>query len=347
MRVSPLPEFQSEALLARADFGAVDRRLRREAARRGCELHEGHGRSTWCQFAEGEFGAKKRGHDVLLFVRAHRAEDLERLRRGLSAQLAGLLPPSGAPLEWSGGDDAGKPPTSFSLAWLRDVTRLTPDFLRLRLEGPGLARLMHTESMHFRLLLPPAGDPAPEWPRLAANGQILWPKGAKALHRPVYTVSAHDPEGRWIETDVFLHSGGRTGAWARSAPPGHKIGISGPSGGGIPESDALLLAGDPSAYPAMARILAARPHARGTVWLLGRQAEYPWPRPVGMVFQRVADAQALAARLADAPPRPESFLWMAMEKAQIAVLRELLTGSLAHDKARCHLASYWTREARE
>ncbi|MDN3712569.1 hypothetical protein QWZ10_13950 [Paracoccus cavernae] len=40
--------------------------MRDLAARRGLDLHEGHGRSIWCELPVGEFGAKKRGEGTLL-----------------------------------------------------------------------------------------------------------------------------------------------------------------------------------------------------------------------------------------------------------------------------------------
>lgn len=343
MRVTPLPEFQAEALLPATDFARVDALLRAEAQAHGLDLHEGHGRSVWCALDIGEFGAKKRGENVLVFARAHRPEALAALQDRMARHLAGLLPDKIAAMRWSSPADAGKPPANFSLARVGSTRRISRDFLRLRLHGSGVARLATGDSMHFRLLLPPEGDAQPEWPRLAANGQTVWPGGAKALHRPVYTVRAVDPAAGWLDTDIFLHPGGRTTGWALSDPVGQQIGLSGPSGGGIPAAPHLLLAGDETAYPAMARIIAARPDAQGDVWLLGRHDDYPFPESPGLRrHHQPGGASALVARLRAAPPPPDAFLWMGAEKAAIGALRDLLLDEIGHDRRQTHLAAYWS-----
>lgn len=343
MRVTPLPEFQAEALLPATDFARIDALLRAEAGAQGLDLHEGHGRSVWCEFETGEFGAKKRGENVLVFARAHRFEALAALQDRFTGHLAAILPEKAAAMRWSSPADAGKPPANFSLVQVGRTQRIGRDFMRLRLHGPALDRLATGDSMHFRLLLPPGDEANPEWPRLAANGQTVWPSGSKALHRPVYTVRAVDAAEGWLDTDIFLHPGGRTTCWALSDPMGQQVGLSGPSGGGIPSMPRLVLAGDETAYPAMARIIAARPDAQGDVWLLGRSDDYPFPESSGLTRHQVpGGTAALAERLRQVPPPPDAFLWMGAEKAGIAALRDLLLDEIGHDRRLTHLAAYWS-----
>ncbi|MTH35865.1 siderophore-interacting protein [Paracoccus limosus] len=343
MRTTPLPEFQAEAMLPATDFAPVETLLRAMARAQGLELHEGHGRSVWCVLDQGEFGAKKRGENVLVFARAHRPGDLPGLQDRITQELAVIAPERVEEMRWPSPADAGKPPTNFGLVRVGTTQRIARDFLRLRLHGADLDRLAHADSMHFRLVLPPQGDAAPEWPRMGANGQTLWPSGAKTLHRPVYTVRAIDAAAGWLDTDIFLHPGGRVTDWALSAPAGQKVGLSGPSGGGVPFRSRLLLAGDETAYPAMARIIAARPDAQGQVWLLGASGDYPFPDSPGLMRQHLpGGAPALTARLRDDPPPADAFLWMAAEKAAIGALRELIFDQIGHDKHQTHLAAYWS-----
>ncbi|WP_449044251.1 siderophore-interacting protein [Paracoccus versutus] len=344
MRITPLPEFQSEALLPGQDFAPIERLIRDEAQEHGLELHTGHGRSIWCQVEMGEFGAKRRGDGVLVFARAHRAEWLGAMQQAISEHLGQHLPAAAAALRWPSAADAGKPPGNFSLAEVVGVEPLCPDFLRVRLAAPDLHRLATEDSLHFRLVLPQPGDDAPEWPRLGANGQILWPRGDKALHRPVYTVRRIDADAGWLELDVFDHPGGRAAHWAQSARPGARIGLLGPSGGGIPQAAQLMLAGDETAWPAMARILESRAgSARGQVFLLGARPGYPLPRPAGFrICHLPGGTAALCALLRDEPPLPGSYLWAAAEKSEIAALRALLLETLGHDRAQSHLAAYWS-----
>lgn len=342
MRVSEMPEFQSEALLNRADFALVDKMLRHEADEHGLELHEGHGRSTWCQTQMGEFGAKKRGDDVLVFARAHRAEWLFSLQETIVYHLAEILPEQTRIMRWSSLADQGKMPPYFTLARVGECRQIAQDFLRLRLHAPDLMRLATADSIHFRLVLPPEGDPAPQWPSIAPNGQTVWPSGDKALHRPAYTVREIDLDQGWLDTDIFIHQGGRVTDWAQANPQGRQIGLSGPGGGGIPQAQRLLLAGDETAYPALARMIEARPDAQGEVFLLGARDDYPMPASANLRLTHLPHGAAeLGRMLRDAPPAADAYLWMAAEKSQITALRKLILNDLGHAKQLTHLAGYW------
>lgn len=343
MRTTPLPEFQSEALLPDQEFAPIEQLIRAEAAEHGLELHTGHGRSVWCQVEAGEFGAKQRGNGVLVFARSHTAEALTAMQQAIHDHLAHHLPQVAAALRWPSARTAGQRPVNFSLAQLASVARLSQDFLRVRLTGAELQRFAGTESIHFRLVLPQPGNVAPDWPQTGANGQTVWPRGDKALHRPVYTVRAVNAVQGWLDLDIFDHAGGRAVDWARTAPPGASIGLLGPSGGGIPQAASLVLAGDETAYPAIARIVESRRDGDDTVvFLLGARDAYPMPRPPGLRLHHLpGGVPALAARLVQTPPAAHSYLWMATEKSGIEALRKLVFGPLGHDKALTHLSAYW------
>ncbi|AGT10277.1 siderophore-interacting protein [Paracoccus aminophilus] len=340
MRTTPLPEFQSETEARDRPFGPIETALRAEAAAHALDLHEGHGRSIWCELPEGEFGAKKRGEGTLFFARAHQPGDLP----ALQARLAAL---TDAPLRWISPDDAGALPPNVSLATVESLRPIGAHFWRLRLRSTGLDRLAQSDSLHFRLLLPPKGEAAPDWPRIGANGQTVWPSGAKALHRPPYTTRAIDPAEGWIETDIFRHDGGRISDWAAQARPGETVGLAGPAGGGVPDAPELVLAGDETAYPAIARILEARAgQATGHVWLIGASHDYPLPRPEGFEITHLpGDPAALAEALRRLTPAPDRFFWMAAERAVISALRTVVLDELGVDAKRTHLSAYWSAPA--
>ncbi len=336
MRVTPLPEHQSEALIETLPFAPLAEALIRAAQAPGLELHEGHGRSVWCQGPMGEFGAKKRGEGVLLFARAHDPADLAALQQSLSD----LLP---KPPRWSSPADAGAFPANFTLARLEAMTSPAPGFLRLRLATARAARFGHSDSLHFRLVLPAPGIRPIRWPELDARGQTLWPKGDAALHRPALTTCAVDAAAGWIETDVFLHTGGRLCQWLATARIGDELGLAGPSGGGIPEGGPLYLAGDETAYPAIARILAARSDTGGEVWLLGKSPDYPMPRPQGFTFHHLPEegAEALLPHLRQMTVPPDGFFWMAGPRSQIDTLRRVILDERAIPTRQTHLSAYW------
>lgn len=339
MRVTPLPEYQAEAHLPVASFDLIDTALRAMAETRGYELHDGHGRSVWCALPEGEFGAKKRGDGVLLYARAHDAQGLVPMQAAMDGIASDIAL---GPVRWIGVGDEGKPPQNFSLARVERVTQIAPDFMRLRLRGDRLDRLAADDSLHFRLIQPTAGDSAPEWPRIGPKGQTVWPMGEKALHRPVFTTRHIDAAAGWIETDIFLHDSGRSAKLARQIQPGTTLGLVGPSGGGIPIADRLVIGGDETAYPAIARIL-EKTRANGEVWLFGKRVDYPFPAS-DLIINYLPNGEAELARLLiGAPPRPGTFFWIGTERSKLEPLRQTILGALNRPAKLTHLSAYWSQ----
>jgi NADPH-dependent ferric siderophore reductase len=175
----------------------------------------------------------------------------ERLLRTLQDSLTQLFDEHGLTTAWDDVKEGALAP-GLALMQVTSVTRRSPGFIRVRLEGPEAARF-GANSLHFRLLLPPRGR-EPRWPRIAASGRTIWPEGEDALHRPVYTTAAQ--EGDWLDFDIFRHPGSPTSDWAEENPVGQTVGIVGPGGGWCPEASSLLLFGDETALPAIARMLA-------------------------------------------------------------------------------------------
>lgn len=341
MRRDPLPPFQTEASLPDLPFAAADAVIRAEAAEHGLDLHDGHGRSTWCKVPGGdEFGVRMGPAGSILYVRAHARDRLQNLLEAVSHHLEEHLP--GLRPAWSGLDRPGAHPPNFSLARVAGVTRISQDFLRLRLEGGDLNRFAR-DLIHFRLVLQPCGVAAPVWPVIGADGQTLWPKGAAMLHRPAYTVRHIDAGAGWLETDIFIHDGGRVCEFARSAASGTEVGLTGPGGGGAATGANLLIGGDETAYPALARSLeAAAPGARGECHLFGARADYPLPVHRGIrVIHAPGGEAALADRLRREGIRADR-VWLATERSRLAPLKTVIADDPGIDKARAHLAAYWS-----
>ncbi|MEB2844720.1 siderophore-interacting protein [Rhizobiales bacterium RZME27] len=178
----------------------------------------------------------------------------ERLLRTLQDSVTEMLESSGLSIQWDKVEEGALAP-GLSLMTVTSVSRRSPGYLRVRLEGSDAERFA-TGSLHFRILIGPRGR-NPIWPRTAANGRTVWPEGEDALHKPVYTTIA--AEDNWLEFDIFRHQGSPTSDWADSNPIGETVGLMGPGGGGCPASSELLLFGDETAMPAISRMLAAAP----------------------------------------------------------------------------------------
>ena len=173
---------------------------------------------------------------------------------------------------------------SSTVSRIVDVSR---GFRRFTFAGPSMAGF-HSGGFDQRvkLILPLPGRGFADLPT-GADWYAQWRGLPEDLRNPVrtYTVRAFRPEVGEIDIDIALH--GRTGPasrWAADAVVGDELFIFGPNAehggpyGGVDflppaHTDEFLLAGDPTAMPAIAAILEALPaQARGVAVL---EVEHP------------------------------------------------------------------------
>ncbi|MCS0494536.1 siderophore-interacting protein [Ancylobacter sp. MQZ15Z-1] len=213
--------------------------------------------------------------------------------------------------------------------------------------GPGL---------HVRVLMPRPGR-APVWPHAAPDGRTVWPSGEDALVARVYTVREVDQARAEVAIDVVLHEGTSTpGAdWARGVRPGDLVGLLGPGGAGLPPSSWHLIAGDETALPAIARMVAALPaeaQAVVRIEVAGEVERQPLPSPARLDVEwlhRDGAAPGTTALLEEAvrrvgrpPVDPEAcHVWAGCEQRAARALRAYATGALGIRKSRCAIAAYW------
>jgi len=298
--------------------------------------------------AFGRYRFAPAGSGIAIRISAAMPDRLHMLKEGVAGHLDAVRPGASDALRWPDAAAVGALPPNVHFTAVQSVTPIGSAFLRVRVKASGLAGFQD-DAIHFRLLLPPAGCAAPEWPRVAENGATVWPAGKKALHRPVYTTRWISHEAGLMEFDIFLHDGGRATEWARQARPGDRLAIAGPGGGGIPETSKILLYADETALPAAARILEnLPPDSRGEAVLLsekGAGCGYPVTAPEGIsvTWLRRRDGHSLASRaLAARRESPGHFLWFASEKAGVQRLRE----AIKQDKpapGQSYIAAYWSQ----
>lgn len=261
----------------------------------------------------------------------------------LDSAAAGLA----AGLNWPDAGEGSLPP-NFRLARVAAVTRLSPNFRRLRLEAEDIGFMART-GLHLRLLQPL--DPGnPVWPHLSAAGRTVWPAPG-LLHMPVYTIRAIDPAAGWLDVDIYLHGNGPTCAWARAARPGDSIGISGPGGGWLPQAGRLVLGGDETALPVIARILeAAAPDTAGHAVIalsdLGDRPDIRTPDGVKLEWlgpredSRLASCFESAAADALSGPVPAQVLFGG-ERREAERLRRSLRARFPSSGRQLSVAAYW------
>lgn len=205
------------------------------------------------------------------------------------------------------------------------------------------------------LLVPRVDDPAPRWPSVARDGRIVWPAGNHGVSLRSYTARRQDAGAAQVDIDFVLHGDGPAAAWAAAARPGAVLGVAG--GGSLGDSPAgwLLLAGDETALPAIARILESASTATAGLVLAevaGPEEEQPLVAPPGMTVRwlhrgsippeestLLADAVAILER----PAGDDVFAWVAAESAAVRTIRAELRGRWGLTRAQHHAIGYWRR----
>ncbi|MBK4217473.1 siderophore-interacting protein [Paracoccus caeni] len=263
-------------------------------------------------------------------VRVDLAAPEARLMGNLQDSATELFAEAGLEILWERVDEGALAP-GLSLMRVVSVSPRTPGYLRVRLQGPEAARFGQG-SLHFRLLVPPAGRQA-IWPRIGATGRTIWPEGPDALHRPVYTVIEQQDD--WLDFDIFRHEGSPTCDWALSGPEGAEVAIIGPGGGWCPDAARLHLFGDETALPAIVRMLElATCEVEAFV-----SASYPDLGPLA-ADPRVKKVDDLLAALQDCGTGEGSFVWFAAEAGQARKARSHLQAR-GIDKRNFMAAAYW------
>ncbi|WP_306153159.1 siderophore-interacting protein [Roseovarius sp. MMSF_3281] len=309
-----------------------------EAAERPVEPH---GDGIRIGLMAGGLVIEPRGKDTAITVDAADATGLQLICDTLVERLAGM----GLVPEWQE-DMAGKRPGNQALARIAGVTRISPSYSRVVIEGEDLGRFAN-EPLHFRLLMGPADAP---WPVTDETGATDWPGGIGEWHRPVYTTREAEPtrQGTRLSFDVFRHDGGRVTAWCDRVSPGGEIALTGPGGRGYPAPVGWLgLVGDETAMPVMARILSALPSdARGAAAIVVPHSEdiQQISHPEGVMLRwciRGKGETPLSA-LASLPfPDNDRHIFFAAEKSEAEQARKWLN-ERGFQKGESRAAAYWT-----
>ncbi|UDF33059.1 UNVERIFIED_ORG: siderophore-interacting protein (plasmid) [Roseateles sp. XES5] len=262
-----------------------------------------------------------------------------------------------ARVDWSGHGAGDAVPSHFQEIVVEAVFDVTPRMRRIVFRCDNVAALAAAEHHHIRLLVPPEGR-APRWPGLSDDGRITWPQGEDALASRVYTIRSTDGEAGTFAVDFVLHHDAAAGpgvAFALRAEPGSCAGLLGPGGGGVPGGRSLLLLGDETALPAIARMIeTADPQTHITAIVeIEDDAEraYLCPRP-GLDIRwicrhgsRTGDPspllRALDSRLAASDEEP--VVWAGCEHAVAVELRKHLAG-VDRVPGRPQVTAYWKRQ---
>lgn len=308
-------------------------------------------------------GAQLRGRLGLLELRADGAALLLRvsgetdghvsvLKMAAAEQVFAFAGDAAPRFTWSGHDSGRRDIPYFREMIVAHTRQITPRMRRIILTGD--AAHFAAGGLHVRLLVPPAGR-APVWPHAGADGRTVWPAGEDALIPRVYTVREIDASRGQITIDMALHEGPAPGAdWARRACPGDKVGLLGP-GGAMPQAASwYLFAGDETALPAIARLVADLPReARAVVRIevadAAEEQDLPSSASLDLAWLHRGSAPAgttdllqQAVRTVDWPEDLEgAYAWIGCEQAGARALRTYLAREKGLAKSRQLVAAYW------
>jgi NADPH-dependent ferric siderophore reductase len=234
------------------------------------------------------------------------------------------------------------------------VTELTPHLVRVTLVGDDLANLA-TEgpAAQVKLLFPAPGEDSPTLP-VAGPAGLAWPAGRPLPVLRTYTPRRFDPVARELDIDFVLHDrGGTASSWARRARPGDRMVVAAGRGRYQPDpaADWHLVAGDETALPAIATIVAALPAGTGAmvfVEVAGPDERLALESPADLHMTWLyrdgaapGEALELALRRADLPAG-DGRVFVAAEAGAVRRIRRHLLAERALGKEQLYTRGYWT-----
>ncbi|AHG62286.1 siderophore-interacting protein [Advenella mimigardefordensis] len=259
-------------------------------------------------------------------------------------------------IQWQGDNVSLDRPPAFRLITVQAVSEVGPHMRRVRFNVDDLARYDQNDNIHCKLIFPQPDVSEPEWPTLAADGMPQFPKGDKRLDIRTYTIRRISaPEG-WFEVDFVLHEDAGPGSrWAAQAVAGQQIGLSGPGGRTARSAGWMLLGGDETALPAIARITEALPADTNGVVLIEVQSpadQIPLATPAGMSVQWLHRGNAAAGTttlLEDAVTActiskdEDRFVWVGAEFSTAQTVRNWLREAVGLGSREQLVVAYWRR----
>lgn len=206
----------------------------------------------------------------------------------------------------------------------------------------------------IRLIFPYPGETEPVLPT-QGDGKLIWPKEPRPLAK-VYTVRRWDPAAGELDVDFVKHGVGVATTWAYRAKAGDRIHFFGPAASrSLPDdADWMLIAGDDTAIPAIARMLEELPETAQAQVLIEiaedshRQQLRELPGVSVTWLSRQGAEPGTTTLLLDAIkqldwPQGTPFAWIGGEQATVRDLRRYLIEHREMAKEQIFFSGYWKR----
>ncbi|WP_420548049.1 siderophore-interacting protein [Curvivirga sp.] len=254
-------------------------------------------------------------------------------------------------LQWQGYQSHGDHPSNFRLVEIIEKKFVDPNMIRLTVKGPHMASYAEN-GLHFQLLIPSNEKLTAIWPTKKTSGKIHYPvandESEQGLYRRVYTIRHIRVEQNEFDFDVLRHAGGIASDWAENVSIGDKIGIMGPSGGHYPEANWLMLAGDETALPAIARILENCPKDTKGEAIISLKDLEKWAiqlkKPDGINIKWLDHSKGSmidTVKTVNVPENQSAYFWFGGEFEVAADLRKYFKHDLKLSSKQYHSSAYW------
>ncbi len=231
------------------------------------------------------------------------------------------------------------------------VEVLAPRLVRITFTGPDMHRFVWPGAgSHLKVFLPESGATDVDLPEPEADGMVTFDR---PLTSRTYTPRRFDPASGELDIDFVVHGHGPASQWAAQAKPGDRVAV------GIPRASypidpaaaELVLAGDESALPGIATILAARPESLPTkvfVEVQDAADEVLAGDGVAVTWLHRGAAPAgslLESALAETEMPAGVRVWVATEAHAVRRIRALLLGQHGLAKESVVTRGYWRHDA--
>ncbi|WP_024281193.1 siderophore-interacting protein [Xanthobacter sp. 126] len=291
-------------------------------------------------------------------IRAASGPELNRVRHAVTGLVGFVAKSEALRIVWAG--DAVGPtfPPDLRILTVRDVQAITPRMRRVIFEGQDLARFDTRAQIHTRLLFQPEDAVTPEWPMLDDAGLIVWPGGVQRLGSRVYTIRRVEPANGLLWIDFFDHGGNGPGArWLRRAVPGDVVGALGPAAHGPKPARRILLVGDETGLPGIARILEDAPddmeglalvivadESERQLFRMPKGVEIQWLLRTSPAVNGAQTPLCAAVRALDwSIGHEDLFVWVGCEFHDFRAIRHFLRDETKLPASRIVAFSHWRR----
>lgn len=250
-----MSEYNSNMSVKLKDSASVFESLLSMVSKNGLPMETRSDSSVVVSFMESTVEFERHATSLDVAVNAPNEQALSALRQLVITHISEIIPDDAEDIRWSGEKMVAGLPEGFRKLTVLNKVEVFPGMVRITFSAENLERFRNG-GVHFGLLIPANPARKPVWPQVQKNAKISWAEGEDKLGRRAYTIQNLRVEAGEVDVDFVLHADGVATDWVRQAKPGDIVGMIGPVGRSLPDvSRNLLIAGDMTALPAIARIL--------------------------------------------------------------------------------------------